>query len=100
MPPPVLCVLAGARHQGTSPSPLGQQPVESAATQIVHKALRFITDQAPSPPPPGAADPAANMKPSFDSHTFLDKVSDGAGGTVSMHTTCMWAVWRLWLPKV
>ena len=66
---------AHGRHQSTSRSPLGQQPVESATTQIVHKALRFITDQAPSPSSAReAAEHEVDGKPGFDSQTFLDKV--------------------------
>jgi hypothetical protein len=50
--------------------------VESAASQVVHKALSFITDQAPAQQRAAAAEqgPAASFKPGFDSQSFLDKV--------------------------
>ena len=71
---PVLLVCgAGPSRQSSlpSPSPLSQ-PVESAASQIVHKALRFIKAEEGTPPTAGQA--PAKSPASFDSQTFLDKV--------------------------
>jgi hypothetical protein len=66
-----LCAAGSSQapRQGISPSAPSQH-TESATTQIVHKALGFVTDKARTPLAQGPMD----TKPGFDSQTFLDKV--------------------------
>ncbi|KAI3435638.1 hypothetical protein D9Q98_001696 [Chlorella vulgaris] len=74
---------ASMSHHTTSVSPLGRQAVESASSQIVHKALRFITqEKAVSQPPSALAHRLgdASDKAPFDSNTLLDKGIDAISG--------------------
>lgn len=83
-PPACLAPAAARSVQGSaaavSLSPLGSQAVESAASQVVHKALRVITDHATVQQ--RAAVQAGPFKPGFDSQSFLDKVRPVCLGSV------------------
>lgn len=75
-------LLGGAQQQqqqqpGRQPhaKQTGTAAVESAASQIVHKALRFITAD-----PAAVADAPPKPASSFDSQSFLDKVSHHSVG--------------------